>query len=52
MGLKKGFEITVILTSLFWSNNAKTTGIIIATSPIAERRIMAICLTFCDKMVR
>ena len=46
-GLKKGRETTVIFTSVprlrDCSTNALITGTVIATSPMADIRIMAIC---------
>ena len=40
---KKGLETTVILTSGCCAVNAKITGTVMATSPIAESLIIAIC---------
>ena len=50
-GLKKGLEITVIFTSGCCATNARITGTVIATSPIAESRITAICLMDLDKII-
>jgi hypothetical protein len=43
IGFKNRRETTVILTSGYCAVNAKITGTVIATSPIAESLIIAIC---------
>jgi hypothetical protein len=43
-GLKNGREITVILIPGFCSTKARKTGTVMATSPIAESLMTAICL--------
>ena len=48
-GLKKGRETTVIFTFGFCSTNALITGTVIATSPMADIRITAICWVGIDK---
>ena len=47
-GLKKGLDITVILSCGCWFTRALKTGTVMATSPIAERRITAICVAVID----
>jgi hypothetical protein len=49
-GLKNGREITVILISGFCCTNALKTGTVMATSPIAESLITAICWGFFDNL--
>jgi len=46
--LKKRREIIVIFISGFWETKALKTGTVIATSPIAESLMTAICWIFFD----
>jgi hypothetical protein len=47
-GLKNGLEITVILTCGYWLTKVRKTGTVMATSPIAESLMTAICLIVVD----
>ena len=46
MGLKNGLVSTVTLRSGYCRNNAESTGTVMATSPMAERRMIRICKLF------
>lgn len=49
-GLKKGLETTVIFKLGCCSANARITGTVIATSPMADNRMTAICVMVLDKV--
>ena len=46
--LKKGREMTVMITSGYCFTKARKTGTVMATSPIAESLMTAICLFVFD----
>jgi hypothetical protein len=50
-GLKKGREIKVIFTAGCCLAKARKIGTVMATSPIAESLMTAICLIFFDKFM-